>query len=267
MAKSPTSLGPLDPLTHGRAHISHTAQSHATTQPRPLQGLHTCQGWGVLLVVCMHRGGCAPEGIHLVPFVSLLCPHYVGVPLRCPPGSLLTASSFPGDHVVNIPSSQWLHNSCHTNFCAWILANILGSLWSCRPPCMDPAIFLWSLRSYLAPCMDAVGLPWLIWSCMDPGGLPPLPSCPDCHACTPPSPVVFLVMQTTMHGPRCSPLVPPVLQSTVHGPCWPSCGLSSPTTQPIWIPSVPGAPPASRVRPAVCNPGLCHPNRSHLKHP
>ena len=121
MAKSPTSLGPLDPLTHGRAHTSHTAQSHATTQPRPLQGLHTCQGWGALLVVCMHRGGCAPEGVHLVPFMSLLCPHCVGVPLRYPPGSLLTASSFPGDRVVNIPSSQWLHNSCHTNFCAWIL--------------------------------------------------------------------------------------------------------------------------------------------------
>lgn len=117
LAKSPTSLGPLDQLTHGRAHISHTAQSHATTQPCPLQGLHTCQGWGVLLVVCMHRGGNAPQGNHLVLAVSPLrrCSSEVSTwePPHC--------KQLPGDLVVNIPSSQWLHNSCHTNLCAQIL--------------------------------------------------------------------------------------------------------------------------------------------------
>lgn len=188
----------------------------------------------------------------------------MGVPLRCPPrASSLQAASLLGDHVVSIPSSQWLHNSCHTNLCARILPTFgillvlqttghdrQWSLWSCRPPCIDPAIFLWSLQSYMAPCMDAVGLPWLIRSCMDPGVFPRLPPCPDCHACTPPISCGF-------SGP------------TDHC-AWtllPSCGLSSPTTQPIWTLSVPGAPPAPRVRPAVCDPGLHHPSQSHLKHP
>lgn len=163
------------------------------TQPSPMQphnhipyqGLHTCQGWGVLLLVCMHRGGYAPQGVHLVPYMSLPCPHCIGVPLRCPPGSLLTTSSFSGDHVVSIPSSQWFHKSCHTNLCARILLTFwdpfgLADHWtqtsmvSCGLSGLADhhAWTLWSLWFYLAPCMDAVGQPWLIWSCMDPGVFP-----------------------------------------------------------------------------------------------
>lgn len=223
-----------------------------------------CQGWGLLLLVCMHRGGTAPQGVHLVPYMSLPCPHYVGVPLRCP---LLAASSFSADHVVSIPGSQWLHNSCHAD----LRARFLLAFW-------DPSGLAdhhaWTLPFSCAPSGPVWHHAWMLLVCHGRSGHAwtlvfshdSLLILTATHAPHQP-PVVSLVLQTTMHEPQCSPLVPLVLQTTVHGPCRPSCGLSSPTTQPIWIPSVPGAPPASRVRPAVYDPGLCHPSQSHLKQP
>ena len=186
---SPLSPESPDPLTHGRTHCpspSLVPHSHV-----PCKGYTRAEAGGAPAPGLHARGGLRSHRDTAggpVPTVAPPRPHRVGVSLARHHGAHPGASSLQAAAPVtamsmSIPSSQWLHNSCHIDHRAWTLP-------ASRGPC-DPADHhAWTV---MVSCGPASHRSWiLLASCGHSGHAWTLlvshhPSCPADRAWTLPS--------------------------------------------------------------------------------